>query len=472
MRLAALFVAVMAVAAFSSCINDEISSSASDQPTFSTDTVRLGTLFTLGPSPTHKFLVHNRNDKGIIISRIAFADDPTGAFRLNVDGISGKEFSNVEIRENDSIYVCVEATLPENGRNMAVDVIAHIEFLTNGVTSRLPVKASGRDVEHFRGNTRITADTRLSDLKPIQVYDSIVVEKGATLTVPPGMEIFFHDDARLVVHGSLRVEGTAEKPVALTGDRFGYVAAKIPYEIMSGQWRGVEFSETSRDNYISHASIRNTMEGIVLDHTFYTPESPALRIVNSQVRNSKNYTLLAIHTGVEAAGCEFTDASYGIVGLIGGAHSFSHCTFANYYLFTAIGGPAVQLAHLDADHTSEEGDEAALPYLSATFTNSIIYGNGGDISHGDLDFSQVYLYRCLLKSNGTDDDHFVDCLWGKDPQYYTRREDYHFDYRLKPTSPAAAAGLPEYTSPLTPADRFGTPRSATTPTLGAYQLPD
>ena len=113
MRLAALFAAVMAVAAFSSCINDEISSSASDQPSFSTDTVRLGTLFTLGPSPTHKFLVHNRNDKGIVISRIAFADDPTGAFRLNVDGISGKEFSNVEIRENDSIYVFVEATLPE-----------------------------------------------------------------------------------------------------------------------------------------------------------------------------------------------------------------------------------------------------------------------------------------------------------------------------------------------------------------------
>ena len=132
----------------------------------------------------------------------------------------------------------------------------------------------------------------------------------------------------------------------------------------------------------------------------------------------------------------------------------------------------MQLAHLDDDHTSEEGDDAVLPYLSATFTNSIIYGNGGDISHGDLDFSQVYLYRCLLKSNGTDDDHFVDCLWGQDPQYYTRREDYHFDYRLKPTSPAAAAGLPEYTSPLTPADRFGTPRSATTPTLGAYQLPD
>lgn len=183
----------------------------------------------------------------------------------------------------------------------------------------------------------------------------------------------------------------------------------------------------------------------------------------------QNYTLLAIHTGVEAAGCEFTDASYGIVGLIGGTHSFSHCTFANYYLFTALeigraARPPRRRPHLRGRR------RRSAPYLSATFTNSIIYGNGGDISHGDLDFSQVYLYRCLLKSNGTD-DHFVDCLWGKDPQYYTRREDYHFDYRLKPTSPAAAAGLPEYTSPLTPPTASAPPLRHH-PTLGAYQLPD
>ena len=38
---------------------------------------------------------------------------------MNVDGLSGREFHNVEIRAKDSIYVFVEATLPENGRNMA-----------------------------------------------------------------------------------------------------------------------------------------------------------------------------------------------------------------------------------------------------------------------------------------------------------------------------------------------------------------
>ena len=221
---------VVPVLAFSSCIEDSMSSSPSDQPTFSTDTVRLGNLFTLDASPTKSFIVYNRHDKGINISRIGFADDQGSHFRMNVDGLSGREFHNVEIRAKDSIYVFVEATLPENGRNMAVDLLAHIEFQTNGVSNKLPVKATGRDVTRLRGNTRYDSDTRLSADKPYQVFDSLVVEEGVTLTIPAGAELFFHDDARIVVHGTLNVEGTAEAAVSMTGDRFGFVAASIPYE--------------------------------------------------------------------------------------------------------------------------------------------------------------------------------------------------------------------------------------------------
>ncbi len=182
-----LIVLTLAVsAALSSCIEDGMTTSASDQPAFSTDTVRLGTLFTLDASPTQRFVVYNRHDKGLNISRIAFADDPSGNFRLNVDGMSGREFSNVEIRANDSIFIFVEATLPENGRNQAVDLISHIEFRTNGVSSQLPVKATGRDVTRLKGDTRYSSDFTMDAAKPYQVFDSIVVEAGATLTIPAG----------------------------------------------------------------------------------------------------------------------------------------------------------------------------------------------------------------------------------------------------------------------------------------------
>ncbi len=463
-----LIVLTLAVsAALSSCIEDGMTTSASDQPAFSTDTVRLGTLFTLDASPTQRFVVYNRHDKGLNISRIAFADDPSGNFRLNVDGMSGREFSNVEIRANDSIFIFVEATLPENGRNQAVDLISHIEFRTNGVSSQLPVKATGRDVTRLKGDTRYSSDFTMDAAKPYQVFDSIVVEAGATLTIPAGTEMFFHDDARMIVHGTLRIDGTAEQPVALTGDRFGFVAASIPYEIMSGQWGGIEFRPTSTANEISHASIRNSADGLVLDYVASNGSVPGLRMVNSQVRNTKGYIINARHSSIEAYGCELTDASEGIVWLNGGEHIFNHCTFANYYLFTALGGAAVQLAHLNADKSDK--DNAELPYLSATFTNSIIYGNGSDLSHGDLNDTDVTLQRCLLKSAGSNDEHFIDCLWDTDPLYYTDRESYVFNYRLKPSSPAIGAGDPALMNPATATDRYGVSRDAAAPALGAYE---
>ena len=188
------------------------------------------------------------------------------------------------------------------------------------------------------------------------------------------------------------------------------------------------------------------------------------------MRNTQNYVLHAIHSSVEAAGCEFTDASSGVVHLEGGSHNFNHCTFANYYLFTALGGPAVQFTHLSESLDPAEDEDASQPYLWAMFSNCIIYGNGSELSHGDLDNTSVTLQRCLLKSSGSNDEHFIDCLWDTDPAYYTVREQYLFDYRLRPESPAAAAADPAWMSPLTPSDRFGTPRDPVALSLGAYQF--
>jgi hypothetical protein len=461
--------AFVGVSALTGCIEDGMSASPSDQPVFSTDTVRMGTLFTLDASPTNRFIVYNRHDKGVNISSIEFADDPEGIFRMNVDGMSGKKFSDVEIRANDSIFVFVEATLPENGRDVPVDVLGHIEFRCNGVTSRMPVKAQGRDVIRFKGDTRIASDATLAAGKPYHITDSIVVEEGATLTIAAGAELLFHSESELIVHGTLRVEGTPEHPVNITGDRTGFVAAQIPYEIMSGQWGGIYFSPTSTGNEIYNASIRNAEYGIIADRC---QGAPALRIVNSQVRNTKWYVLDAIHTSVEAAGCEFAEASMGILRLIGGVHTINHCTIANYYLFTALGGAAVQLAHLNPDNlwTDPETEEPSeLPFISAEFANTIIYGNGSDLSHGDLTDTGVFLRRCLLKSNGSDDDNFLSCIWGEDPLYHTVREEYLFDYTLKPESPAASSADASLTSPLTAVDRLGHDRGAE-PSIGAYQF--
>ena len=463
------------MAGFTSCIEDAFTHSASDQPSFSTDTVRMGQLFTLDASPTHRFIVYNRHSKGLNISQITFSDDPNSTFRMNVDGISGRQFNNVEIRAHDSIFIFVEATLPENNLNKAVDILAHIEFLTNGVTTKMPVKATGRDAIRLRGDVRYATDTQLSADKPYHVYDSLVVEPEATLTIPAGTELYFHDDARILVHGTLHVDGTPEHPVSMTGNRTGFVAASIPYEIMSGQWRGIEFTTTSKANRITHATIRNSAAGLTLDHVATGDDTPALTLVNSQVRNTKNYIIEAIHSNIIAAGCELADASQGILRLVGGSHIINHCTIANYYLFTALGGPALQFVHVneaeinDTESNDEADSDASLPFLTAEISNSIIYGNGTELSHGDLDDTGIYLRCCLMKSKGEDDEHFIGCLWDKDPLYFTERENYRFDYRLRPKSPAIGAANPALTLPVTATDYYGLPRPATAPTLGAFE---
>ena len=71
-------------------------------------------------------------------------------------------------------------------------------------------------------------------------------------------------------------------------------------------------------------------------------------------------------------------------------------------------------------------------------------------------------------SYATSDDNFIACLWDKDPLYYTVREDYIFDYRVKPESPAIGAGDPALTLPDAAVDAYGLTRSTTAPTLGAY----
>lgn len=457
---------VTSLATLTGCIEDSISTSPSDQPRFEVDTLALGTVFTGEGTPTVRFKVYNPNSKIINIDHVALRAASDGAdWRFNVDGISGKTFSNVEIRPNDSIYVFAEVTLPDRHLTSLQEYVNHLDFTTSGVTQTVTLTVNGLDAERLTGVT-IEADKVMTAERPYIIYDSLVVAPGVTLTLDPGVRLCFHADASLIVDGTLRSMGTADSPVELTGDRFGTVVGRVDYEIMSGQWGGVFFSSTSKANVMQYTSIRNTTWGVNVLQSPFTPEVPSLSMLNCQLRNSKDFVLSSLHSSVEAVGCELADASVGVLYLQGGKAMISNSTIANYYLFTAV-GPAVQFSHAFVDEEINE-DVAGLPLLEADFHNCIIYGLGADLSHGDLTGSEVYMRRCLLKSAGSDDDHFLECLWDEDPLYHTVREDYHFDYRLKAESPAIGAA----DSGLIPAqlttDRYGITRSDKT--LGAYSF--
>lgn len=448
-----------------SCIEDGFSNSPSDQPVFSTDTLDLGVVFTDAPTPTSRMLIHNPHSKGMILSRVALSGEGAHYFRLNVDGIPGREFDNVEIRNRDSVFVLVEATLPENGADMPAAVIASLDVTVSGVTNSVILKATGQDVHRIKGVT-LTEDTRLGAGRPYQIFDSLTVAEGATLTIDPGVTLCFHDGAMLIVRGTLRSLGTVEKPVVMAGDRTGNVVTDISFDIMSRQWTGVFFTATSTGNIMENTVIKNTWQGVTVSGDGAT-DTPALTMLNCRLRNSGGLVLESLHSNISAIGCEFAEGGGGLVAVHGGKAMFNHCTFANNYLFAAIAGPALGFSHLGLGTDISMDDDSGLPAVSASVTNSIIYGLGADVFPGDLAGSDIHLQRCLIKSKGSDDENFVDCLWDQDPLYYTVRADYLFDYRLQPESPAIAAANPVLTLPAAKVDGYGKNRG-TTPDLGAY----
>lgn len=449
--------------ALTSCIEDGITSSPSDQPTFSTDTLKMGTVFTQEGTPTFSIRVYNPHSKILSISRVGFKNGGTGMFRLNVDGQSGREFANVEIRPNDSIYVFIDACLDVQNSALPLTVEDIVEFETNGVVQQVVLTADGQDVDRLHG-TVIEADTEWNDGMPRQIFDSLVVAEGARLTIGEGMKLYFHSGARLKVRGELQVKGTAEKPVEMTGDRFGLVATNVPYEIMSQQWGGIYFAPTAKPSRMEFAVVKNTDYGVQVDSVTTNGTNPALELINCRLRNSGGRVLTTLHSNITAIGCELAEGAYGVAWFQGGVINLLHCTLSNNYLFSAVTGPLITIQH--ANVTTD--DESGLPYTATRVNNCILWGNGGDLNMNELDNTGVYVANSILQAEGTDDEHFTSILWGCDPLFFTDRASYYFDYRLREGSPAIGAADTELDTALPATDFYGTPWGSPA-SIGAFE---
>lgn len=445
-----------------SCISDAISTSSSDILTFSRDTVNFDTVFTQVGTPTARLVARNRAKKGIVISSIRFRKPDTN-FTLNVDGVSGKEFSDVEVRGNDSIFIFIECYIPETAGNEAGLVEDELEFVTNGVTQTVRVEAYGQNVTRLRAVT-ITGDTRLTADRPYVVFDSLVVAPGARLTIDPGTQLLFHDGAWLGVHGTLEAVGSPDRFIHMRGDRIDNVLPDVEYDILAGQWKGMRITRESFGNRMEYVNMRSTVAGLVVDSCADLSRSKLL-IRNSWLHNSQGSALTSAYSKVDAYGVCFSEASGPVVDLTGGDHDLLQCTIANNYLFHMTGEPLLTLRHVVPG--KELSDQ---PLMKLRMRNSIIYGLMGDIEPDDLVGTDAILEYVSLKSKGTDDENFIHCFWETDPLFYTDRPTYYFNYRLQPDSPVKSAGNPAFVTPEVETDMDGVSRlGAEPPSLGAYQ---
>ena len=84
-----------------SCKKDRITTDPSAKLSFSTQSILFDTVFTTVGSTTKTFLVYNRNSQSIKISSIQLARGTASNFRINVNGLKGVQFSNIEIRAKE-----------------------------------------------------------------------------------------------------------------------------------------------------------------------------------------------------------------------------------------------------------------------------------------------------------------------------------------------------------------------------------
>ena len=378
------------------CRKDFDAITSSGNLEFSRDTIFLDTVFTNTSSSTRTLKVYNRSNDDITIPTITLDRGEASFYRLNVDGIPGKSFENIDILANDSIFIFVEATIDFNqvvnpvytdaivfdAANNAQDV--DLVTLVQDATFYFPERDANRIKETlFLGldeegnrieiNGRLLEDDELiwTNEKPHVVYDFIGVPDGKTLTIEAGAKVFFHTNSGLLVeeNASLKVNGALNNEVVLEGDRL-----EPQFSDIAGQWGTIWLRSGSVNNEIDYAVIKNGIIGLLVDGL--DSNDASLTITNTQLYNFSNFGILGRQTRI--VGENLVIGHTGQAGLactVGGDYNFTHCTFANYWTGGFRQFPAVLVNNYFT--TEDNGNPIANPVAleAANFTNCIIDGN-------------------------------------------------------------------------------------------------
>lgn len=383
-----LFVGFILILA-SSCRDDFEFKPSSGNLEFSRDTVYLDTVFTNIGSSTYTLKVYNRSNKDIKIPSIRLGEGENSKYRLMVDGISGKVFSNIELLAKDSMFVFIETTIDyseytnsetsflytdkiefdSGDRYQKVELVTLVQdafFIypkryEDGEYEGLPVDGSDSirasildENDPVNGNELIWTSQ-----KPYVIYGYAAVPNGKTLEIQEGAKVHFHDTSGIIVtaNASIKANGTIENPIVFEGDRLEPFFSEVP-----GQWGAIWLTSGSVNNTISNAIIKNSVIGLYV-------QVCDLDLENVQIYNSSSFGIMATNATINGFNVVINNAGQSSLACtIGGNYNFTHSTIANYWNRSHR-----SLSALILDNTYETS-EGIIP-LNAHFENCIIFGS-------------------------------------------------------------------------------------------------
>lgn len=376
-RLFYTFIAALLLIA-GSCSDESFSTSRNDKLLFSVDTLKMDTVFSGVPSSTYSFKVYNRNDNSLRINQIRLARGNQSGFRVNVDGVyldnmNGSQAQDFDIRKGDSLLVLVELTSHATNQLSPQAVEDKLLFtLESGVEQSVNLMAFSWDAVSLR-DLVVSNDTVVSSTKPIIVYGGIKVDSGAVLTIKSPATLYFHASAGIDVFGRLIVEGQQGDEVVMRGDRLDRMFDYLPYDRVSGQWRGIHFHSSSTANRIDYADIHSAEDGLVCDSADIDPSVLRLELAHTTVHNCKGYGVKADNSRVSLVNCQLTNTLGDCLAVTGGHTVITYCTLAQFYPFSADRGVALRFGNF----------ENAVQRGTLMCQNSVVTGYSDDVVMGD-----------------------------------------------------------------------------------------
>lgn len=454
----------MIIVSTNSCKKDSFITSPDARLRISSDSLKFDTVFTSTGSVTQSFKIVNENDQPLRLSSVKLMGGNTSSFNININGVASNELNNLDIAANDSIYIFVRLSVNPTSATLPFIISDSIAVNYNNNQRWVQLEAYGQNA-HFMNNTLVSNPTIWSNDLPYVILGSLRVAEDASLTINPGVKIYIHANAPIVVDGTLLVNGTFNNKVIFTGDRLDE-----PYKNFPASWPGIYFRSSSKNNLLQFAEIKNAYQGLVVLEP--SPNAnPKLVLQQCIIDNAFNAGIFCSNTSMQANNTLISNCANNISIELGGVYSFTHCTAASYSTnFLLHKTPVLSVANF-----AVQSGNPASNNLQAIFTNCIFWGDNGFIENEILVYKQgsnpfnVTLNHCLYRAlNDPANTTLTAVIKNQDPLFDSIDvSKKYFDFRQKnnPSAPAINQGI---TTPFL-YDLDNNNRSVGLPDLGCYE---
>jgi len=420
------FVFTIAVLLSACSDNDSFSTASGNRLIFTEDTIYFDTLFSTVPSATQTFWIHNESSDGVRIQSARLERSTQSGYRVNVDGTYLNPIAyDFEVRKGDSLLVFVEVTTREN-HEIVPQLVEDNLILTleNGSEQRVNLRTYSWDALKI-ADLVIHRDTTIESAVPIILYgDGITIDEGATLTLR-NTTFYFHDGAGVNALGTLNADSCLFR-----GDRLDRMFDYLPYDRISGQWKGIYLVSHNSTNTLVNCEIRNAVDAVSCDST-------SLVLSNTIIHNSSGFGLLARHSKLALSYCQLTNTNGDCLDLEGCEAVVDHCTLAQFYPFSANRGAALRFA-------------STTQPLLLTCTNTLVTGYEEDVVMGqaytaDSVLCDYYFSDCILRTDSVSDvERFQSIIWetpkdsvqGKQHFKTIDEDNLYYDFTIDSISPA------------------------------------